>query len=118
MPAKQKPTTETTKTLVVVTTSRLRKITVPSSAKVTLSPLVPSSKANYSGDAGVALRIYRNATEQIAVIRNVIEFWEEGLPMKELVVEVNGQSKYVTSNEKNSMSKEEMISKKWIDTIN
>lgn len=117
MPAKQKPNAEGTKTLVVVTTTKLRKITVPASAKVTLSPLVPSTKGNYGGDAGVALRIYRNATEQIAVIRNVVEFWEETLPMKELVIEVNGQSKYVASNDKNSLTKEELITRKWIDTI-
>lgn len=117
MPSKQKPTTEGTKTLVLVTTTKLRKITVPASAKVTLSPLVPSAKGNYGGDSGVALRIYRNSSEQIAVIRNVIEFWEEKLPMKELVIKVNGQSKYVTSNDKNSLTKEELIFREWIDVI-
>lgn len=79
--------TETKTYLMELKGGKLRRVTVPSTWKVTFGPLVPSEVRH--GDVRTfALRFYESKEQQRAVFTDVIAFRDVSLPVEERVSKV------------------------------
>jgi hypothetical protein len=70
----------------------LKKVTVPSSWKVTFGPLVPGGKNGYNGHDGVALRFYAGKDQQKAVFTDVLNFRDMSIEIVERVTTTKQES--------------------------
>ena len=73
--------------LMEVKGGKLRRVTVPSSWKVTFGPLVPS-EVRHGEVRTFALRFYESEQQQRAVFTDVIAFRDVSLPVEERVTKI------------------------------
>lgn len=92
-----------------------KKVTIPSSWKVTFGPLVPGSKDGNNGYAGIALRIYAGKDQQKAVFTQVESFRDLSIPLMEEHEEVK-QERYVREGENSGEAMNvEVRVKQWVN---
>lgn len=90
-----------TRTLLVFDQNGRFKITIPATAKVTFGGF---NQGKYP-DGTAALRIYVNATQQLACFRGVTGFFDVDLPIEREVVTETGESAWTSGPEGYSETK-------------
>lgn len=87
MAKKAKESIATTTYLLEFKNGKQKRITVPSSWKVTFGPLAPGSKGyENNGEKGLCLRLYENKDQQRAVFTGIASFRDTSFSVEERVV--------------------------------
>lgn len=80
--------TDPTRTLHYQQGETWKKLTIPASARVTFGPLIPGRQDGHPmRTQGLYLRVYKTKDHQLAVIPNVVQFWDSDVVIEEPTTE-------------------------------
>lgn len=109
------PSEEMTVLLLTMKDGTRKKVTIPSSYKVTFGPLVPGSKDGNNGYAGIALRIYAGKDQQKAVFTQVESFRDLSISIMEEKVETKSERYVREGDDSGEAINAEVKVTKWSD---